>query len=108
MKKFMEDLKVNKKKEVTFSDFFFYYSSNASVTAPIEAQETSLAYLPITPFEYNLGATQSLRRLFNSSSETSIEISCFLLSIVTISPSSRWPIGPPDCASGATWPITKP
>src|SRR5699024_10667568 len=76
--------------------------------SPFEEQDTLCAYLPSTPFVYSVGATQPSLRRSNSSSETSMEISLWSESIVTISPSFRKAIGPPDCASGAICPTTKP
>ena len=54
------------------------------------------------------GGDHSARRLAISSSLTSTSIVRFPISMVMVSPSRTSPIGPPSCASGHTWPITKP
>src|SRR3989344_4759250 len=85
-------------------DFIY---SRASVTAPVEAEDTSSIYFRKTPRVYfGFGCFHSFRRFANSSSEISTFNVFFSASIETTSPFLMSPMGPPTYASGATWPMT--
>src|SRR5919112_2113009 len=79
------------------------------VTAPSLADDTSAAYLAITPPRYcGGGACHDARRSASTHSGTSRSRRRAVTSIEISSPSSTRPIGPPSAASGATCPIISP
>src|SRR5579864_2463608 len=80
-----------------------------TVTAPREAEETSSAYLAITPvLKRGAGAFQEERRRWISASVRLTLRVRFGMSNAMVSPSASAAMGPPVAASGATWPAMKP
>src|SRR5262249_25454557 len=76
------------------------------VTAPSDADETSEAYLAITPrVKRGGGGVKPPRRAARSASTSSLRAA---MSKITRSPSRTKAIGPPSAASGATCPAMRP
>src|SRR5262249_22328308 len=83
--------------------------AGTAVTAPSEEDETSSAYLAITPFvKRGAGSFQVARRRCISSLLISTLSSRLGISKTIVSPSCTAAIGPRCAASGATWPAIKP
>ena len=79
------------------------------VTAPSEAERTSLTYLPSTPPSYcGRRGAQPLRRRASSSASTSRSRERAARSTRIRSPSRRNATGPASTASGAMWPMHRP
>ena len=82
--------------------------AGTEVMAPRDEEETSKAYLAMTPLtKRGFGACHAARRFWISASVSSTFSVRFGRSKVMVSPSRTAAIGPPTAASGATWPAIK-
>ena len=91
---------------ITFIVLFLFNQSIPIVTAPLDADETSFAYLSnAPPIRFGGRGVNAARRASQSMSASMRRPSA---SILMRSPSSIRPMGPPTAASGETWPMTKP